>query len=250
MHKLHSTIVGLAVLASSAGTASAGFVGTSQRKIPIRESTQRALQPVALFAFNVTQTDGQPQFMGQLTSSNQGSLQRSLDGAGSLAVSWSLGAVQDPTVFGDFSITNNSSIALDFDIFLSLAVAPLAMPPSMSGFIEGSVTDTNSSGDATLGVRGNSVYTALIDGSPASPGFLLSTDTTVTTPGGTTTIDRLSFASSVVPSVNSTIGIRHQFSLTPGDTVTLNTSFTVVPEPATLALLAVGSLVMLRRRRR
>ena len=50
--------------------------------------------------------------------------------------------------------------------------------------------------------------------------------------------------------VNNSIAIQHAFTLTPGDSATLSSYFIVVPEPASLLLLAVGALVLPRRRGR
>ena len=47
-----------------------------------------------------------------------------------------------------------------------------------------------------------------------------------------------------------TFGLRHEFSLTPGDRVTIDSSFTIVPEPASsVVLMTTGLLLVLRRHR-
>ena len=54
------------------------------------------------------------------------------------------------------------------------------------------------------------------------------------------------------PDVLTSISVDTNFSLSAGDTVVLVATFVVepIPEPASLALLAVGGLALIRRRRR
>ncbi len=52
------------------------------------------------------------------------------------------------------------------------------------------------------------------------------------------------------PAALSTIGINHTFTLTPGDTVALTSFFIVVPEPASLGLMACGAVLIGLRRQR
>jgi hypothetical protein len=56
------------------------------------------------------------------------------------------------------------------------------------------------------------------------------------------------------PAALTSIGIEHQFSLTPGDRATFTSFFVVqpapVPEPTSYSLLAIGGLMLLWRRRR
>jgi hypothetical protein len=51
----------------------------------------------------------------------------------------------------------------------------------------------------------------------------------------------------------ATIGIVHRFTLSPGDSMSATSFFTVVPEPASIALAAIGFLALVwhvgRRRR-
>jgi hypothetical protein len=114
----------------------------------------------------------------------------------------------------------------------------------MSGSV--GITLTNTTGSATLADAGTAVYTALIDGGSVqtlkNPAYTL----TCIAPFCSVT-DSASFGIPtpiVGPAALSTIAIRLQFTLSPGDSAGLTSVFniTAVPEPVTALMMGLGLL--------
>jgi hypothetical protein len=97
----------------------------------------------------------------------------------------------------------------------------------------------------TSNTSGNAIYTALIDGAPYQT--LLNNPFSLTVPvlGDTASIGPASFGlppnSQPGPAITSTIGIRMEFDLTPGDSVSFTSRFEVQPVPVPAAVWLFGS---------
>jgi hypothetical protein len=163
--------------------------------------------------------------------------------------SWNFTVDPDPAVFGGFSFMNVTGIPQNFSVSLVLpAVVP--SPAQMRGTIAGSLLDAGNDGAVLSTVPGVALYTAIIDGSPVKTllddPFLFSVGPAAS---GTWPTSPAAFGFEPAPPVATMIGIDHQFSLSGGfDIVTFVTRFEVIPEPATLCLLALCGLALVRRR--
>lgn len=169
--------------------------------------------------------------------------------------SWSMNVDQDPVVSGITAVTNNSLVTQTFTLIFTLAVVPPVVPASLiGGSIAGSVTDNTGDGATLATVPGSSFYSARIDGvtvatlysdpSSAIAGMFLSAS-----------LPAVSFGTPIPsqpgPAALSDIGIRLNFTLSPGDSASFTSNFVVVPipEPGVAMLLGLGfGLLGLARR--
>jgi hypothetical protein len=171
--------------------------------------------------------------------------------------SWSMTFDADPVISGIVAVTNVGVTTQQFTLTFTLptSVGPLT---TMGGSIQGGVTDItiNSSNALLETVLGSSFYTALID--TVSVQTLHNHYSFAMAPydGGSAPVAVADFGlpgfTQPGPIVNSSIGIRLDFTLSPGDSASFTSSFIVlpVPEPGTGLLLACGLGVLALRRRR
>lgn len=171
---------------------------------------------------------------------------------------WQLDLDADPFVSNNFALTNNTAVTQTFVVSVILPVFPVVVAPSTTfGSVSMTVGDTNNSGNAILTTTGpgSSIYTALIDGGTyqtlANDPFLL--QTSPFPPGATNAAGPFNFFFPAgQPGVLSTIGLTNTFTLTPGDSVTMVSTFRIdpiIPAPATAVLAALAGAVATRRRR-
>jgi MYXO-CTERM domain-containing protein len=163
----------------------------------------------------------------------------------------------DPFVTNSFTITNNTAATQTFIVNISLPVAVVSGPTQLFGSVSGSVADTNNAGGppnwATMTApAGDSIYVPVIDGLNFNPGRLLSDPFSVNATGPLFTVPfgGVNFNNNAGPGVLVSIGIRNAFTLTPGDSVTVQSTFNVTPSPGGFGLLAFAGIAASRRRRR
>ena len=166
----------------------------------------------------------------------------------------------DPFISASVDVVNNTASVQNYTLIFTLPISPAITPDSrMGGSTQGGVTDANFDGIGTLSTQGpgTAMYYGQIDGVNVLPLFPYPTTISVPFQGGSAS----SFTSAGLPGPTipgpaalTSIGIEHQFSLTPGDRATFTSFFVVqpapVPEPTSFSLLAIGGLMLLWRRRR
>lgn len=158
----------------------------------------------------------------------------------------------DPFIAGGFVVTNNMAVDQTFTLTVSM---PTAFATGGSTTIDGSsaltIADANGVGGGVLSTSApDPVYSAEINGGTVAR-TLFDHDYSLTAPALLTNNDGMSYVGEAGPAVGflNSISIVHTFTVTPGDRATVNSTFNIVPEPATLALFGLGAISLIRRRR-
>lgn len=172
---------------------------------------------------------------------------------------WNMTVDPDPFVDALFAIKNVSGVTQTFVVSVTMPIAPPVLPSSlMGGSAALTVTDANFTDGATLSTQaGTPFYSGEIDGVGVLS--LFDDPYTLSAAFGSNS-DSMSAGlpgpTIPGPAALNSIGIRHVFTLTPGDSASLTSSFIVVavPEPQSwlLMLVAIGGvgwMFALRRRR-
>lgn len=156
----------------------------------------------------------------------------------------------DPFVSGGLSVYNPSGVTQTYTFTFTSPVSPALVPNSLyGGSMSGSIT-AGTSTPATVSTAANTpLYWGMIDGTPVLPIYSDPASWTVSVPFGSGNIPAVTIATTNIgPQVLNDISLQFKFTLTPDDIVTMNGIFEVIPEPATLALLGLGSLLLRKRR--
>lgn len=158
-----------------------------------------------------------------------------------------------------FEVTNTGNTTQTFSLLMTLGGTGFIGPvTTMDGSVAATVTNNQFGGDATLGAPiSGSIYRAFTDLSdPFSdpPAATLMDDPFSIVASGpfASADDNQSFLPTGGPTVNNTISIMFEFTLSAGDSASVSGLFQIaaVPAPGALALLGVAGLAGTRRRRR
>lgn len=165
----------------------------------------------------------------------------------------------DPFVTNNITFTNNTLVTQNFVVTITLPISPaFGAPTQLFGSVSGALSDTNQQQSVSpfwataAALAGDSIYVPLIDNAFYNPGRLLNDPFAVnvaTVPLDTTPFGGVNFSNNLGPAANVSIGIRNSFTLSPGDSIGLLSTFSLVPAPSGLSLLALAGLSFSRRRR-
>lgn len=155
----------------------------------------------------------------------------------------------DPILGASFDLLNNTAGDVTYVIDITLPVAAVNPGTLNTGSAGLAITDTNGNGvTASDGSPASVFYTASIDGSPLASIDLLDSDLTA---GNFLSNDTNGAFAQGGPAIATSIGLRYELTLSGGDRAAVSGVFvSQVPEPGSLALIAVGGALAIRRRRR
>lgn len=159
---------------------------------------------------------------------------------------------EDPYVTGGFSAINSSGATQTFTFIFTSPVVPALTPSTLyGGSMSGSITAGKTVPATVSTVSGTPLYWGMIDGTPVLPFYPDPQSWTISTAGATMNISaRNEPITNPGPAAMNNISMQFKFTLTPDDIATMNGTFVVlIPEPATLSILGLGGLVLLRRRK-
>ncbi len=174
--------------------------------------------------------------------------------AGSYSMQFDLVFDPDPSIAGSIALTNVAASTQTFTLNVSQPITSVPAGSSIFGASAISVSDANNSGGATVSApTGSAIYTAFVNSNVTQKMLFVDPYSKSASSIGGVAVDSQSFSTGTTTVPATIMGIQHSFTLTAGDSATMNSTFTItVPEPCTLALAAIGGLglVAVRRSRR
>jgi hypothetical protein len=169
--------------------------------------------------------------------------------------SWSSVYDVDPFVTNNIVLTNNSAVAQTFIISAAIPIPAFNYDRAIFSSVGVTATDSNANGSVSV------TSLALFEGQVNGVGVLSLLDPVSltqancspfpNTPGCTATTSDGIVLQPLPAGVATVIGIKLQFTLSPGDSIGITSRFEIIPEPGTLLLLGMGvtGLALARRRR-
>jgi len=176
------------------------------------------------------------------------------DLASGVTLNFNLNGDPDPLISGNLTVENPGLPVVDITLVVLLPIAPLLPNGSLmqGSAAVGLTTDAGGGSLSTFG--GKPLWQGLIDGIAVGNDASLFFDPFALAIGGLGSSGSSgNFGAPFMvagPSVLQSIGIEINFSLTQNDQASITSVFFVIPAPGVLGLLAIGGLVIGRRRRR
>ena len=157
----------------------------------------------------------------------------------------------DPTITGNVAITNVTAAPQDYLFTFNLPVSPGFNPSQLNGSV-GVTATADSTAGAVATTSPDPLYTALIDNVGVKT--LLNNPFSLPVAAFDSNVTTAKFGLPVPDAggaVNSSIGIKLHFNVTPGDQAGVTSQFTAnpVPEPTALLGLAIAGVALVRRRK-
>jgi hypothetical protein len=161
-----------------------------------------------------------------------------------LTIQWD----RDPMVNLSFSVQNLSDVPVNFTFNADVQTVSLTDPEAYAS-ASFTLTDINHNGGAITGSFNGKAYRAFYNSTDFAN---LVGDFSVVADDSFDKNDRSPLPSgrTTIPGLVTSIGATFDFTLSPHDLASGTSNFFLTPEPATLALLGLGSLGLLRRRKK
>lgn len=229
--KLAVCLVACSALVVSDVSAAVIEIGSSVGTMTIDSDVSGNVTPTGLHSFNWTGFMSQPSMGWELD--------------------WNLDIDTDPQVTGVTGLTNLMPGTANFTFNISALSTVAIAAPTVNGASTITVLDTNGTGASMSALAGGSIYDAFIAAS--SQQTLFNDPFSLVAPPSGIDFAGTSWgpqASTVPLNVGDQFGINHSFSLTGLDQATVNSSFFIVPEPATFGIVAFGGMMLVLRRKR
>ncbi len=176
------------------------------------------------------------------------------DLASGVTLNFNLNGDPDPLISGNLTVENPGLPVVDITLVVLLPIAPLLPNGSLmqGSAAVGLTTDAGGGSLSTFG--GKPLWQGLIDGIAVGNAASLFFDpfalsnASIGSSGSSGNFGAPFMVAG--PAVLQSIGIEINFSLTQNDQASITSVFFVIPAPGVLGLLAIGGLVIGRRRRR
>ncbi len=198
-------------------------------------------------------------WMLQVPGSTDGSSAVDVDDGGATGNGWGMDWTgvsfdADPFIAGNFAVTNVTAAPQTFVLTVTM---PTNFLTGGSTTIDGgsALTIADADGSSAASMSSSSpdpIYSAEINGGTVAR-TLFDDPYTLSTPASpfATFGDFGNYSGEAGPAVGliTDVTIVHTFVVSPNDRATVNSTFNIVPEPTTLAVLSLGSFLVIRRRR-
>ena len=165
-------------------------------------------------------------------------------------LNWDLIIDPDPSISGVAAFTNLSGVTMNFTYNVTANSTIAIASPTVDGTSTITLVDNGNNGATMAALTGDSIYRAFINA--ATQETLFDDPYSLVAPANGFDLDGANWgpqAATVALAFGDVFGINHDFSLTAGDQATVNSDFNIVPEPATMMLLVLGGVSLIRRRR-
>jgi len=159
----------------------------------------------------------------------------------------------DPVISANVAVFNPMAAPATFNLVFTMPVNfATGGTTTQSGGHSVTINDANASTSATLAsVAPDPLYAAFVNGGLARTLFDDPYSLSANGFPGVTNSDTMNFATEAGPALGllTELRLEYTFSVSPGDRATVDGTYFIIPEPATLSLLCVSAVALVRRRR-
>ena len=150
---------------------------------------------------------------------------------GSYSLQYDLLLDPDPSVSGSIALTNVANATQTFTLNVSQSIASVPAGSQDFGSSAISLADANVSGgttSATIGApTGSAIYTAFVNSNVTQKMLFVDPYSKSASGTGGVAVDSQSFTAGTTTVPATIMGIQHSFTLTAGDSATVNSTFTI-----------------------